>query len=68
MSHMRSASARGFVGLLAAELAGILVHDVTVERSVSYFADWSGVRDGGGGGTVLLAGWIKGVLTVEEGL
>lgn len=66
MSHMRSASLRELVGLLAAELVGISVHDVTVERRVSYLADWSGVRDEGGGGMLPLEGWSNGVLTVED--
>lgn len=63
---MRSASLRELVGLLAAELVGRSVHDVTVERRVSYLADWSGVRDGGGGGMLPLEGWSNGVLTVED--
>lgn len=68
MSHMRSASARGLVGLLAAELVGISVHDVAVERRESYLADWSGVRGAGGGEMEALEEWSKGVLMVEEEL
>lgn len=56
MSHMRSGSAMGLVGLLAAELVGTLVHDATVERRESYLADWSGVRDRGGGRMVPFEG------------
>lgn len=68
MSHMRSASARGLVGLLAAELVGISVHDVAVERRESYLADWSGVRGAGGGEMEALEELSKGVLMVEEEL
>lgn len=68
VSHMRSASVMKLVGLLAAELVGILVHDATVERRVSYLADWSGVREGHGGRVVSFEGWSKGLLTDEREL
>lgn len=52
----------GAVELFAASVVGTVVHELTVERREWYFADWSSVRGGIGGGFEDSAGWAKGNL------
>lgn len=62
MSHIRSASVRGDMGDLVADVVGSVVHDVTVVRKEAYLSDWAGVRVGGGGGTDAAERWETGSL------
>lgn len=62
MSHMRSESVIGIVGELGVD-EGLVVHDDTVVRTLSYLAFWSAVRATAVGIWEVDEGLTKGVLT-----
>jgi len=66
VSHMRSSSVMGALGLLAAEVVGISVHVETVWKRELYLACASGVSTGGGAGFEIARGSMKGVLIGPE--
>ena len=53
---MRSEGVRGEVGLLRAEVVGMVVHDEAVDRREAYLVSWSEVSGRGGGGFAMLRG------------
>ncbi len=61
VSHRRSESTRGVLGLFGAEAVGISVHERTVEKREVYFPYCSALRSAAGAGFAIGRGLMKGV-------